>query len=89
MFENTGLRLLVLRGCDQLDNIDQIKNHEDLIVLEISGASSLEKIPDDFFLKMKQLESLNLSAVPFQSLPSSLSKLTKLRRVILKKSVLN
>ena len=48
--ENTGLRLLVLRGCDQLENIDQIKSHEDLIVLEISGASSLEKIPDDFFL---------------------------------------
>ena len=82
--KNTGLRLLVLRGCDQLDNIDQIKNHEDLIVLEISGASSMKKIPDDFFLKMKQLESLNLSAVPFQSLPSSLSKLTKLRRLILK-----
>ncbi|XP_030945723.1 putative disease resistance protein At4g19050 [Quercus lobata] len=85
LFENTDLRLLVLRGCDQLDNIDQIKNHEDLIVLEISGASSLQKIPDDFFLKMKQLESLNLSAVPFQSLPSSLSKLTKLRRLILQK----
>ncbi|XP_050266098.1 putative disease resistance protein At4g19050 [Quercus robur] len=82
--ENTNLRLLVLRGCDQLDKIDQIKNHEGLIVLEISGASSLKNIPDDFFLKMKQLESLNLSAVPFQSLPSSLSKLTKLRRLILK-----
>ncbi|KAL4602386.1 hypothetical protein ACB092_10G049900 [Castanea dentata] len=82
--EKTGLRLLVLRGCDQLDNIDQIKNHENLIVLEISGASSLKKIPDDFFLNMQQLESLNLSAVPFESLPSSLSNLTKLRRLILK-----
>uniref|UniRef100_A0A7N2N2U9 Disease resistance protein At4g27190-like leucine-rich repeats domain-containing protein n=2 Tax=Quercus lobata TaxID=97700 RepID=A0A7N2N2U9_QUELO len=80
----TGLRLLVLRGCDQLDNIDQIKNLKDLIVLEISGASSLKEIPDDFFQNMKQLESLNLSAVPVQSLPSSLSKLTKLRRLILK-----
>ncbi|XP_075641003.1 uncharacterized protein LOC142612740 [Castanea sativa] len=82
--EKTGLRLLVLRGCDQLDNIDQIKNHENLIVLEISGASSLKKIPDDFFLNMQQLESLNLSAVPFESLPSSISNLTKLRRLILK-----
>ncbi|XP_050266230.1 putative disease resistance protein At4g19050 [Quercus robur] len=80
----TGLRLLVLRGCDQLDDIDQIKYHKDLIVLEISGASSLKKIPDDFFLNMQQLESLNLSAVPFESLPSSLSNLTKLRRLILK-----
>ena len=79
-----SLRLLVLRGCDQLKNIDQIKNLEDLIVLEISGASSLKEIPDDFFQNMKQLESLNLSAVPVQSLPSSLSKLTKLRRLILK-----
>ncbi|KAK9984747.1 hypothetical protein SO802_034272 [Lithocarpus litseifolius] len=79
-----SLRLLVLRGCDQLKNIDQIKYHKDLIVLEISGASSLEEIPDDFFLNMQQLESLNLSAVPFKSLPSSLSNLTKLRRLILK-----
>ncbi|KAM4073703.1 hypothetical protein ACB094_10G039700 [Castanea mollissima] len=83
---STNLRLLVLRGCDQLEKIefDQIKNLEKLIVLEISGASSLNNLPDEFFQKMQQVESLNLSAIQVPSLPPSLFELTKLRRLILR-----
>ncbi|KAM4085592.1 hypothetical protein ACJW30_10G039500 [Castanea mollissima] len=83
---NTDLRLLVLRGCDQLEKIefDRIKNLEKLIVLEISGASSLNNLPDEFFQNMQQLESLNLSAIQVPSLPPSLFELTKLRRLILR-----
>ncbi|GMY29955.1 putative disease resistance protein At4g19050 [Fagus crenata] len=79
-----NLQFLVLRGCDQLGSIDQIKEFEHLTVLEISGASSLKNIEDDFFEKMKRLRSLNLSGLQVQSLPSSLFKLTEPRLLILR-----
>jgi len=64
------LRLLVLRGCDPLENIDPIKGLESLTVLEISGAASLKNIPDDFFQKLSKLRSLKLSVDQITSLPS-------------------
>ncbi|GMN31069.1 hypothetical protein TIFTF001_003097 [Ficus carica] len=78
------LQLLVLRGCDVLENADSIKNLESLIVLEISGAKSLKTLPDDLFEKMSQLRSLNLSGTRIKSLPSSFTNLTKLRWLILR-----
>ncbi|KAM4085589.1 hypothetical protein ACJW30_10G039200 [Castanea mollissima] len=82
--EMNKLRLLVLRGCDLLENVDDIKKLESLTVLEISGATSLKKIPDDFFHKLLQLRSLKLSAVQIKSLPSTISELSELRRLILR-----
>ncbi|XP_030948307.1 putative disease resistance protein At4g19050 [Quercus lobata] len=78
------LRLLVLRGCDLLENVDDIKELKSLTVLEISGATSLKKIPDDFFHKLLQLRSLKLSAVQIKSLPASISELSELRWLILR-----
>ncbi|KAM3734767.1 hypothetical protein ACB098_10G039700 [Castanea mollissima] len=78
------LRLLVLRGCDLLENVDDIKELKSLTVLEISGATSLKKIPDDFFLNLLQLQSLKLSAVQIKSLPSCISELSELRWLMLR-----
>jgi MOB kinase activator 1 len=79
------LRMLVLRGCDPLENIDTIKELELLTVLEISGATSLKNIPDDnFFKKMSKLRSLNLSEAQIKLLPSSISDLIELRWLILR-----
>uniref|UniRef100_A0A2N9EIH2 Disease resistance R13L4/SHOC-2-like LRR domain-containing protein n=1 Tax=Fagus sylvatica TaxID=28930 RepID=A0A2N9EIH2_FAGSY len=78
------LHLLVLRGCDLLENVDHIKELENLTVLEISGATSLIKIPNDFFDKLLKLRSLKLSAVQIKSLPSSISELSELRWLNLK-----
>uniref|UniRef100_A0A2N9EI71 Uncharacterized protein n=1 Tax=Fagus sylvatica TaxID=28930 RepID=A0A2N9EI71_FAGSY len=80
-----NLRMLVLRGCDELQKIDNIQEFKSLTVLEISGASNLEVIPDVLFEKMIHLQSLNFSAVPIKSLPSSFSKLSELRWLILRK----
>uniref|UniRef100_A0A2N9GCY5 Disease resistance R13L4/SHOC-2-like LRR domain-containing protein n=1 Tax=Fagus sylvatica TaxID=28930 RepID=A0A2N9GCY5_FAGSY len=79
------LRMLVLRGCDELQKIDNIQELKSLTVLEISGASNLEVIPDVLFEQMIHLQSLNFSAVPIKSLPSSFSKLSELRWLILRK----
>ncbi|GMY29953.1 putative disease resistance protein At4g19050 [Fagus crenata] len=79
-----NLHLLVLRGCDLLENVDQIKELENLTVLEISGATSLIKIPNDFFDKLLKLRSLKLSAVQIKSLPSYISELSELRWLNLK-----
>ncbi|KAG2679833.1 hypothetical protein I3760_11G069900 [Carya illinoinensis] len=78
------LQMLVLRGCDQLQKIDQIQKLKSLTVLEISGASFLKEIPCVVFEQMTNLQSLSLRAVPIESLPSSLSNLTKLRWLVLR-----
>ncbi|XP_040985877.1 putative disease resistance protein At4g19050 [Juglans microcarpa x Juglans regia] len=81
--EMDKLQMLVLRGCDQLQEIDQIQNLKSLTVLEISGASFLKEIPCVVFEQMTNLQSLSLRAVPIESLPS-LSNLSKLRWLILR-----
>ena len=77
--------MLVLRGCDELQKIDGIQELKSLTVLEISGASNLKVIPDVLFDQMIHLQSLNFSAVPIKLLPSSFSKLSELRWLILRK----
>ncbi|KAK9921664.1 hypothetical protein M0R45_030166 [Rubus argutus] len=67
-----NLTILVLRFCYRLENIDPIQEFQSLRVLEISGATSLEMIRNDFFAKMHNLRSLNLSEANVKSLPSSL-----------------
>ncbi|KAJ9548435.1 hypothetical protein OSB04_020978 [Centaurea solstitialis] len=77
-----SLRVLVLRGCEFLQNVKL--PFDDLLVLEISGATSLKKIPFKFFKNMPKLQSLNLSKLPITSLPSSICRLTELRWLIIK-----
>ncbi|XP_058197245.1 putative disease resistance protein At4g19050 isoform X2 [Rhododendron vialii] len=55
------LFVLVLRGCEFLENIDHKFNFKRLTVLEISNASSLKTIPNDFFDHVLQLRSLHIS----------------------------
>ncbi|KAM5559058.1 putative disease resistance protein [Rosa sericea] len=79
-----NLSILVLRFCDRLEKIDPIQEFQSLSVLEISGATLLEMIPDDFFEKMSNLRSLNLSEANVKSLPSSLFNKSELRWLILR-----
>lgn len=76
-------KLLVLRGSDWLESITELRNFKSLTVLEISGASSLEKIPDDLFKEMVDIRSLNLSGTGIKTLPSSFSNLSKLQWLVL------
>ncbi|XAR53693.1 hypothetical protein NMG60_11022343 [Bertholletia excelsa] len=76
--------MLVFRGCHFLEKVDLKSNFEQLTVLEISGPSPLNVIPDDFFKNMPKLQSINLSALQIASLPSSLYELSELRWLILR-----
>ncbi|XP_062006473.1 putative disease resistance protein At4g19050 [Rosa rugosa] len=78
------LSILVLRFCDRLEKIDPIQEFQSLSVLEISGATSLKMIPDNFFETMSNLRSLNLSEANVKSLPSSLFNRSELRWLILR-----
>ncbi|KAG5555581.1 hypothetical protein RHGRI_006282 [Rhododendron griersonianum] len=78
------LVVLVLRSCDFLVKIDHKFDFKNLTVLEISNASSLKKIPDDFFDLMPKLESLHLSELKINPLPLSIYNLTELRWLILR-----
>ncbi|KAK4852387.1 hypothetical protein QYF36_023540 [Acer negundo] len=83
------LDVLVLRNCDPLDDTTHISNLRTLRVLEISDNrtgeySSLMSIPENLFDEMIQLQSLNLSGLQIESLPS-LSKLIELRLLILRR----
>ncbi|XP_019087810.1 PREDICTED: putative disease resistance protein At4g19050 [Camelina sativa] len=78
------LRVLVIRDCDLIQNIDELTGLKGLHVLEVSGASSLNSIPDDFFKKMSQLQSLNLSGLAINSSPSTIENLKMLRCFILR-----
>ncbi|KAG9134332.1 hypothetical protein Leryth_016220 [Lithospermum erythrorhizon] len=55
-----------------------------LTVLEISGASFLNKIPDSLFSNMPNAKSLNLSGLGISSLPPSVYTLEKLVVLILR-----
>ncbi|ESQ55465.1 hypothetical protein EUTSA_v10024294mg [Eutrema salsugineum] len=78
------LRVLVIRNCDLLSDIEELRSLQWLQVLEISGASSLETISDDFFASMSELQSLNLSGLRIKHLPSSISQLKNLQSLILR-----
>ncbi|CAH8346036.1 unnamed protein product [Eruca vesicaria subsp. sativa] len=79
-----NLRVLVIRDCDLIKNIDELKVLKNLHVLEVSGASYLNDIRDDFFADMTQLQSLNLSGLSIKSSPSTIENLSMLRCFILR-----
>ncbi|CAA7054935.1 unnamed protein product [Microthlaspi erraticum] len=78
------LRVLVIRDCDLIQNIDKLMSLKGLHTLEVSGASSLVNISDDFFKNMTELQSLNLSGLAIKSSPSSIEQLSMLRCFILR-----
>ncbi|KAL5551409.1 hypothetical protein UlMin_001585, partial [Ulmus minor] len=78
------LQMLVIRGCDVLRNVDDIKELKLLNVLEISGGRSLTSIPETFFDKLTQLRSLNLSATKVEHLPPKFSDVNKIHWLVLR-----
>ncbi|KAF8117244.1 hypothetical protein N665_0012s0244 [Sinapis alba] len=78
------LRVLVIRDCDLLTDIEEIKALRELHALEVSGASSLKEISDGFFKALSKLQSLHLSRLQITTSPSSISELTELHCLIIK-----
>ncbi|VYS48163.1 unnamed protein product [Arabidopsis thaliana] len=78
------LRVLVIRDCGLLKDIEELKALKGLHALEVSGASSLKEISDEFFIVMPDLQSLHLSGLQIKSSPSSISQLKKLIRLIIR-----
>ncbi|KAL0657384.1 hypothetical protein Bca4012_077969 [Brassica carinata] len=78
------LRVLVIRDCDLLTDIEELKALKQLHALEVSGASSLKKISDDFFKALSKLQSLHLSGLQITTSPSSISELKELHCLIIK-----
>ncbi|KAF5181418.1 Disease resistance protein [Thalictrum thalictroides] len=79
-----NLGALVVRGCFALTNVDTIRELHSLVVLNLSGASSLKELPDDFFEHMQLLKNLNLSETQLKQLPSSFQNLKYIQRLILR-----
>ncbi|KAF6171633.1 hypothetical protein GIB67_014182 [Kingdonia uniflora] len=77
------LRVLVLRGCGSLENLNHIGGFRNLEVLSLSGTATFKEIPDNFFELMANLKTLNLSNKEIEHLPSSVSKLWRLEFLIL------
>ncbi|CAH2078571.1 unnamed protein product [Thlaspi arvense] len=80
----TKLRVLVIRDCDLIKDINELRGLQGLHVLEVSGASYLAKIDDEFFRNMTQLQSLNLSGLPIESSPYTIENLSMLRCFIVR-----
>lgn len=80
-----SLRMLIFRGCDIMDDVNEILDLENLIVLEISGPSCVKILPDNFFEKMPNLQILNLSELHIESLPTSLYICQKITWLILRR----
>ncbi|KAJ8755169.1 hypothetical protein K2173_018967 [Erythroxylum novogranatense] len=78
------LEVLLLRGCEMLEEVQIISNLKALTVLEISDGSSLMKIGFNIFDNMTNLRSLNLSRVQITSLDSPTKQCPALRWLILK-----
>ncbi|KAG7612049.1 hypothetical protein ISN44_As05g041080 [Arabidopsis suecica] len=78
------LRVLIIRDCDLLDSIEDLKALTKLNALEVSGASSLKEITDDFFTSFLELRSLHLSGLKIESSPPSISGLKELHCLIIK-----
>jgi len=78
------LRVLIIRDCDLLKSIEELKALTKLNTLEVSGASSLSKISEKFFESFPELRSLHLSGLKIESSPPSISGLKELHCLIIK-----
>ncbi|PKI64043.1 hypothetical protein CRG98_015575 [Punica granatum] len=82
--ELEDLQVLVLRGCQHLKKVDEICKLTKLSVLEISGASLLLHIDEDFFKGMANLKTVNLSSLNTRFVPGSLFNRDAVRFLILR-----
>ncbi|CAA0837460.1 Putative disease resistance protein [Striga hermonthica] len=90
--EMSELQLLVVRGCEFFDTVEQIleitpphRGWQHLTAFELSGSINLKQIPDHFFIDMPNIKNLNLSCLNIKYLPESFyTQLTKLEILILK-----
>ncbi|CAK9173282.1 unnamed protein product [Ilex paraguariensis] len=73
---------LYLKGCLHLQDLPCIESLKDLETLDLSGASSLEKIDEKFFKDLRSLRILNLSETKVNGLPP-LFTLCNLRQLLL------
>ncbi|CAK9173285.1 unnamed protein product [Ilex paraguariensis] len=65
----TELRWLILKGCSCLKEMQSLKKFEKLLVLNLSGATSLEKFPEKNVKALEKLETLDLSNTSIKSIP--------------------
>ncbi|KAJ9538763.1 hypothetical protein OSB04_031496 [Centaurea solstitialis] len=77
------LRVLVLRGCAFLEDVD-LPPMKALCVLEISGGKSLNEMKPEIFDSMPNLQSLHLSELQITTLPQSIYSLAELRWLVVK-----
>ncbi|KAL3727284.1 hypothetical protein ACJRO7_032078 [Eucalyptus globulus] len=72
------LEILILRNCSALEQIDNcIGDMENLISLDLSGCSLLERLPLQM-AKLEQLKELLLDETAIQEIPSFISSLKRL-----------
>ncbi|BAF06441.2 probable disease resistance protein At1g61300 [Oryza sativa Japonica Group] len=79
----TRLRILLLMGCDHLEEIQHIASLAQLEVLDASSCRSLRSIESGSFGHMGMLGILDLSFTGIKILPRSISCLTRLRILLL------
>ncbi|CDP14962.1 unnamed protein product, partial [Coffea canephora] len=79
------LNVLVLRDCDFLEKIDDIRELMTLTVLEVSGSGLVKSMPKNFFQHLKKLRSLHFSDFQIEVMPDSFYHLTELSWLILKR----
>ncbi|KAB2596590.1 protein suppressor of npr1-1 [Pyrus ussuriensis x Pyrus communis] len=79
----TGLRILVLQDCKELQSLPSSIHMKSLNTLDLCGCSNLEMFPEISEV-MENLSVLNLSESKVKELPSSINNLTRLRFLVLK-----
>ncbi|KAL5714391.1 hypothetical protein ACHQM5_016358 [Ranunculus cassubicifolius] len=79
-----SLKVLMIRGCESLESVDEIAQLRDLRILSLSGATSVTKLPNDFFHDMNNIEYLDLSSTQILQLPISFSSLFDIEILILR-----
>ncbi|CAL5344852.1 unnamed protein product [Camellia sinensis] len=79
-YELSELSWLILRECSHLTELGSVKKFTNLMVIDLSGSTSLSSIQDKSFSSNKELQMINFSKTNIKSLPLifSLKKLTHL-----------
>ncbi|KZV36378.1 disease resistance protein [Dorcoceras hygrometricum] len=73
----TTIEILILKGCSSLKRMESLKKFEQLQLLDLSGATSLEAFKDKSFSENTELRIINLSQTRIAKFPlvNSLMKL--------------
>ncbi|CAL5408684.1 unnamed protein product [Camellia sinensis] len=79
-YELSELSWLILGGCSYLKELRSLRRLINLVVIDLSGSTSLSRIQDKSFSSNKELQMINFSKTNIKSLPLifSLKKLTHL-----------